>query len=260
MNKTEPATSTKPQKSWGFFVFMALLTGLFVLLGNWQMNRLSQKETMLSDIAQRSDNAPIPLPPASEWVGFDPQVYDFRPLQVTGTFDHSGTILVFTSLVEPRGQFSGPGYWVVAPFLLENGGAIFVNRGFVPERLASQFKDGGAGPLGTITITGMGRVSEKTNAFTPGTDFKNRVEWVRNVDRLKQQVDRDIGPFVQLYLDEQAGPDGALPQGGETRLTITNRHFEYAITWYSLAILTPILLFFWWRQSLKTARNAADKS
>ena len=229
----------------GFIGFMLALTGLFVYLGYWQLGRLAQKEVLINAVEARVNDAPISLPPVAEWVGFDPETYDFRPLTVSGTFDYSQTVLVFTYLDEQKGAYSGTGYWVMAPLRLTGGGTVYVNRGFVPQDLASGFKQGAAGPVGEVTITGLGRVSEKTNAFTPGSDFKNRIEWVRNIDRLLQFANEDQGPVLPIYINAEAGETGALPQGGETRLKFENRHLEYVLTWFSLAALTPLLLVFW---------------
>ena len=229
-----------------FVVFMLVLMVLFVFLGNWQLQRLEYKNAMIADIEERVGNDPIKLPPVSEWVGFDPEVYDFRPLELTGTFDHSQTIRVFTYLTAADGTHYGPGYWIVAPFYLRDGGMIFVNRGYVPQFLADGFIDGGAGPVGEVTLVGLGRVTEPTNAFTPGADFENRIDYVRNVDRLIQFLDEPPDePVAPIYFNAGLTPDGSLPQGGETRLTIVNKHLEYAITWFSLALLTPILLVVW---------------
>ncbi len=250
--QSDPSLQNKPgSASWGFILFMLALTMLFVFLGNWQMNRLQQKEAMISAVAERINLAPAPLPPIAEWVGFDPEVYNFRPLRVSGRFDHEKTVRVFTALEDANGRFSGPGYWIVAPLMLEGGGVLFVNRGFVPEGQAARFADGGAGPRGKVDITGVARVSEMVNSFTPGTDFENRIEWVRNIERLKLFLDPDTRNVLPIYLNADAGEAGALPQGGETKLTIINRHLEYALTWYSLAVLTPILLLFWWWRNRK---------
>ncbi|OYZ68721.1 MAG: surfeit 1, partial [Rhizobiales bacterium 24-66-13] len=43
-----------------------------------------------------------------------------------------------------------------------------------------------------------------------------------------------VAPFI-IDADASANP-GGLPQGGETRLTFPNRHLEYALTWYGLAV------------------------
>ncbi len=254
MSSIEPQKldQAQPAKtSWSFVVFMLALTALFAYLGNWQVNRLAEKETMLSAVAERIGLAPVGLPATAEWVGFDPQTYDFRQIEVTGIFDHSNTVRVFTSLTKTVGTYSGAGYWVVAPLLLDQGGIIFVNRGFIPEGAAGRFITGGAGPTGEVTIVGVGRISEKVNSFTPGADFQNSIDWVRNIDRLAQFLNDDSTPILQLYLDQQAGEIGALPQGGETKLTIINRHFEYALTWYALALLTPFLVLIWWFKSVR---------
>jgi surfeit locus 1 family protein len=41
-------------------------------------------------------------------------------------------------------------------------------------------------------------------------------------------------PFV-VEADVQPAPPGGLPRGGVTRLSLPNRHLEYALTWYGLA-------------------------
>src|SRR5690606_41668833 len=68
---------------------------------------------------------------------------------------------------EPAGSYGGVGYWVMAPFMLEDGGVVWVNRGFVPENRAAAYADGGAGPEGTIEIEGIARRPERANSFTP---------------------------------------------------------------------------------------------
>ena len=254
-NQREPVSEKARRTDIGFALFMLTLTALFAYLGVWQVNRLAQKQLLISAVEERLGQQPISLPPVQEWVGFDAQTYDFRPLGVTGTFDHQNTVLVFTYLAEQRGKYSGPGYWVVAPFMLKEGGTVFVNRGFVPEAMAEEFKDGGAGPLGEQTITGLGRTSEIPNSFTPGSQFSNRIEWVRNIDRLLRFVDKDLGPVAPIYINADAGDAQALPQGGETRVSFINRHYEYALTWFSLAVLTPVMLIFWVWQSRRKRRT-----
>ena len=53
--------------------------------------------------------------------------------------------------------------------------------------------------------------------------------------RLTALADPALAPFAPIYLDLPAGEPGALPQGGETRLSFPNNHLGYAITWYGLA-------------------------
>lgn len=228
-----------------FVVAMTALTILFVVLGLWQMQRLDEKLTRIHAIESRSELSPQPLPPVSEWATTDPDNVDYLPIRATGTFDHAQTVFVFTSLSEPRGRYSGPGYLVIAPFST-GGGTILVNRGFVPQDLQNQFAGGGGGPEGEVTITGLLRKDETVNSFTPPSDFAQRTEWVRNVERIAAFLDPVPTQLAPFMIDQSAGEAGALPQGGETRLRLTNRHFEYALTWFSLAALTPLMLIVWW--------------
>jgi surfeit locus 1 family protein len=54
----------------------------------------------------------------------------------------------------------------------------------------------------------------------------------------KAALGPDTGKAVRFTLDAEATPasPGGWPQGGVTRLTLPNRHLEYALTWYGLAL------------------------
>lgn len=253
MTSAAGKTTQRPRRiAWGFIVFMSVLTVLFLGLGYWQLQRLAWKEHLIASVTERAGLPPSVLPPASEWGGLDPDVYDFRPVSVTGAFDYPHTVLVFTSLSEPRGRFSGPGYWVMTPLLPENGGAVWVNRGFIPQNARSAFAAGGPEANGPVTVEGLARQSEATNAFTPGPDMDNRIDWVRNIARLTDLSGLTGTPFAEIYIDSKAGDPGALPQGGETKISFPNRHLEYALTWFSFALITPLLAGYWlWRQRRK---------
>ena len=240
-----PRTRLGRRLFWSFILLMVVLTGVFAALGNWQVNRLHEKEELAKRIEDRLFLAPQALPPVAEWVGFDAAIFDYRPVTMTGAFDHPETILVFTSLSEPRGQQGGPGYWVMTPFRLTGGGVVWVNRGFIPQNQQAAFGTGASGPQGEMTITGIARSAEAAGGFTPGPNARKRIEWVRDPERLAAMADPMLTPFAPVYVDMPAGEPGALPQGGETRVSFTNNHLGYAITWFGFAILTPILLLVW---------------
>jgi surfeit locus 1 family protein len=228
-----------------FTLIMVALTFFFVALGLWQIARWGEKLQLISDSGQRVSQSPIAFPPVAEWQSLDGETLQYRPLAVSGTFLPAQTILVFTSIGEARGQYSGPGYWVMTPLAVSGGGIVFVNRGFIPQSSAEAFVRGGTVPEGVVDLVGLARLSEATTAFTPGTDRANRIEWVRDVDRLAALLPPDSGPVAPLTLDLPAGERGALPQGGETVLSFPNNHLGYAITWFGFALITPVLLAVW---------------
>ncbi len=233
---------------WAFIGFMLALMALFVTLGIWQVERLGEKEHLIANVASRMSLASEPLPPLGEWSAFDADAWNYRPVSVAGTFRPTETVLVFTSLADQRGKFSGPGYWVMTPLELAAGGTVFINRGFVPEASASAFAAGGTVEPGLVSLEGIARATEEINSFTPAPDTAKRIEWVRNTERLASLAGPVAQPVAPIYVDLPALGDGTLPQGGETVVSFPNNHLGYAITWFGFATLVPFLLFFWARR------------
>jgi len=231
---------------WGFIVLMVGLTLLFAGLGKWQLDRLAWKEGLLAEVQQRLHLDPVPFPSKEAWDNIDPETYQYRPVTLVGHFVPDQAVRVFTSLGDDaRGQYSGPGYWIMTPFALLNGGTVLVNRGFVPDNLSGTYANDAAAPRGTVSITGIAMPGEDAGAFTPGPNSQKRIEWVRNIARLGRMVDASLQPIGPLYVDLPAGPKGSLPQGGETTVDFPNNHMGYAITWFGFAILTPVMLLVW---------------
>lgn len=231
-----------------FALLMVALTGLFIGLGVWQMQRLGEKEALIARVADRIDAPPVALPPSSEWETVDPATLDYAPVTVTGHYVPNHTIMVFTSLTSPKGEASGPGYWVMTAFALDAGGAILVNRGFIPQDDRLAFVNGQGVDEGPQTLTGIARQPEAVGSFTPEDNLEDRIGYVRDPKRLWLLVGPSLGSFAPWTLDVPAGPPGALPQGGETVAEFPNNHLGYAFTWFGFAIITPILLFFWLRR------------
>jgi surfeit locus 1 family protein len=236
-------------RKWTFVLVMLALTGLFLGLGLWQVQRLEEKQALIATVADRLGDEPVPLPAAERWAPeVDAGDYDYRPITVAGRYLPHDTVLVFTSLSSPKGELRGPGYWVMTPLALEAGGTIWINRGFIPDSARSEFAGGGTTEQGTVTLTGIGMPSERGGPFTPAANEAERSEWVRDVARLSLLAPGLPQPVAPVYLDLPAGPPGAIPQGGETAVNFPNNHLGYALTWFGFAMLTPILLFFWLRR------------
>ena len=231
---------------------MAVLALVCITLGIWQINRLAEKEAMIARVEMRIGTAPIPLPPFAEWQVLDAEVYDFQPVSLTGTFVPEETVMVFTNLAGARGAHDGVGYWVVTPMRLADGGTVLVNRGFVPENARQLFDSSAAAgvPEDIKTITGIARKQETANSFTPGPDIAGRIEYVRSIARMTAMMDPALAPFAPIYVNAAATGPGILPQGGETKIDFPNRHFEYAMTWFSLAGVIVVMTGIWlWRRS-----------
>src|SRR5690606_32230587 len=81
-----------------FCALMLGLTGLFLVLGAWQWQRLGEKEALIATVESRMTLPPVPLPPAAAWPELDPAELDYSRVVVSGTYIPEATVLVFTSL------------------------------------------------------------------------------------------------------------------------------------------------------------------
>ncbi|MET3926454.1 SURF1 family protein [Devosia sp. 2618] len=234
-----------PIMTWTFVVMMLALAVTCVWLGTWQMHRLAEKEALIVAVDQRLHADPIPVPAETTWPTLDLEALNFQPVSLTGSFRYNQTVTVFTSLGSAKGRASGPGYWVVTPFVLADGGTVFVNRGFVPADFQEAAVTDGQAEDDQVTISGLLRPGEEAGFMTPEPNTSDRIEWVRDPVRLAAMVDPALGPFAPFYVDLPAGAPGELPQGGETVVEFPNNHLGYAYTWYGFAIVAVVMLGFW---------------
>ena len=221
------------------FAYLAVLIVL-VSLGTWQVQRLGWKNDLIGRVAARVDEAPGALPMAAQWRR--PAFADdneYRPFRLTGRFHSADTdrpdfrrFYTFTLLAEPQGPLGGQGYWAMHLFELEDGGVVYVNRGFVP--LAARGHEQ-APPVGEVTLTGLLRQSSGGNAFTPPCEPAAFTCYTNDLSRAAGLAGlENVAPF---YIDMAAAftPASGVPQAGETRVNFPNNHLQYVVTWYGLA-------------------------
>ena len=213
---------------------MILGIGVLCGLGNWQVNRLYWKETLIAKVEERTAQSPITL---DQFLAKQTSKEDwpYTPVLTKGTYDHSNEIYFFTTSV------SGKSGWNVnTPMLLENGKYLIVNRGFVPYdmrnselRLKGQVK-------GVQNLSGLIRVpkAEKPNSFFPENIPEKREIYWRDYDVMTELMGKNEGrEFVPFFVDADNTPNpGGFPRGGATIITFSNSHLQYAVTWYGLAL------------------------
>jgi len=252
-------TAPHPARRWQFWVFvivMLALTAFFLSLAKWQYDRLHWKEGLIAQAAANMKLPPSPFPSPAEWPKLDTVAFQYRPVTVEGHYLNDQAIRVFVGLSDAaRGQYSGPGYWIMTPFVIDGGGVVFVDRGFVPQNVADQYANDKSAPTGQVALVGVAIDSEDTDPFTPAPDKGKRIDWVRNIDRMSTMLDPALGPVAPVYIDLPAGPRGALPQGGETTVDFPNNHLGYLYTWLGFALTTVLMLAEWVRRQWTRGRD-----
>jgi surfeit locus 1 family protein len=221
---------------------------ILLALGTWQMQRKAWKEDLIARITARVGQQPIALidalVPSADGL-------EYTRVRARGTFLHGGEQLLWEP--DPR---LGPGYDVVTPLKLGDGRFILVNRGYVTEALKAPSARPQGQVAGEVEIIGLLREPPSRGTFDPDRDPKTGVWHWRDLDGMtRAALGAEAGKAARLFLDAEAAAanPGGWPNGGATRLTLPNRHLEYALTWYGLAAtLVAVLAAFLigrWRAS-----------
>ncbi len=217
-------------------------------LGTWQLQRKSWKEGLQRQIDARRVAEPTTLDDTIQRYRRGEDV-EYLRVRLVGRFDHVNERLFYAP--EP----SGLSWRVFTSFIPQDGPPLFVNRGLVPDRLRP-FEARAPGQIsGETTVIGLVRLAEQPGWFTPLNDANGNLWYWRDLDAMRwgasgppppEQLARmKLAWMPPFSIDAEAKPanPGGWPKGGTTVLKLSNRHLEYAGTWYGLA-LTLIGVFF----------------
>lgn len=213
---------------------VATLAGLAMLigLGVWQLQRLEWKEGLIAQIAARSKQDPISLEQA---IARAEEGADLRytPVRAEGRFHHTRERYLYALSLDGE-----PGWHVITPLQTVEGDVVLVDRGFVPEDLRDPSARPGGQVEEVVTVVGLVRPSEPPSVFVPDNDPEANQWFNRDLPAMSRSMfpsgTVQAAPF---FLEAKAGEvPGGWPRGGQTRLTLTNHHLQYALTWFGLAL------------------------
>lgn len=216
-------------------LFTTLVVGLLLGLSAWQWRRLAWKEALIERVESRSHGEPVSLPPRRDWPSMRVRDYEFTRVRAAGRYDLEREALIFSK--PPQGAGLEPGYLVLTPLLLAEGGTVLVDRGFIP--LSKRATDARKRePAGAIIVTGVLRGPQSRNPFTPGDTPEAGVWYTSDAANIAAVLGiSDAAPFT-IESDPSTAPQGAVddlprPYGGDVELI--NNHLSYALTWLLLA-------------------------
>ncbi len=211
-----------------FIVFIGFAgTACLLYLGKWQVDRLYWKLDILKKIDQKIAAAPVLLPAEPS-----ESVHKYLSVEISGRFLQE-SIRVLASK-----KRYGAGYRIIHVFRT-NGRRLLVDLGFVGLET-----DYDIDLSSDISLVGNLHWPDEVDNFTPEPDLENNIWFARDVERVASALQTE--PILIILKDSTLKDKNIKPMPIDTT-HIPNDHLQYAITWFSLAIIWALMscLFVW---------------
>ncbi len=220
------------------FPTLATVVGIVMLLalGTWQADRYSQKTEIEELQAVRTTQPPLAIASSDQLIAPENQ---YRIADVHGSVDTARTVLFKFRIVDGKS-----GSWIASPLLLADGKVVLLLRGWVDvkdaEQLARSQKIPDSGIYrGLIHTLDANIEDEITRGKLPSDSVDSFVAW--NTFDVEGVYDFWKLPHVnsRLVLIQTEGDPGPPVESADyiTKPYMTaDRHFGYALTWYTLSV------------------------
>ena len=203
---------------WGMVVFGVLGTAILLSLGIWQLQRLAWKQEVLRAIESKILAPAVKIPQTVL-----PDAHSLLPVRAEGRYK-GDTVRVLVSQ-----KIYGAGYRLITAFELVDGRTIMLDRGFTSVR--SEIP---STPKGRGQVIGNLQWPQEIDSFTPENDLAANIWFARDVARLAEHLKAE--PVLLVLRDSSFETEAATPLPKMTA-NIPNDHMNYAITWFSLALI-----------------------
>ncbi|MBB44179.1 MAG: hypothetical protein CMM44_10505 [Rhodospirillaceae bacterium] len=210
----------------GFAIFTLISVIILCLLGIWQLNRMSWKTELITNIVKGFEATPVvPNSNLAEWrrVALSGQWLSVDPIFV-GPISLSGRL----------------GWYSVSAFRLVSGKVIFVNRGWVDQKNKASLVNGEK-----TNLIGVLRRPKTSGLFLPTNDQEKK-QWLRILPK-EFALARDLVDVAPYWVElTQINKENSnLFVLGGLRLP-PNNHLQYAITWFAFALISCIFGILFW--------------
>ena len=231
--------SLPPQRLRFWLVTLAaiLMAGLTLSLGQWQLRRAAQKETLQATVERQK------LLPAldSRALSATKNIADVmhRQALLQGVWQDAHTVYL-----DNRPMSGKSGFWVVTPLALEGGPRwVLVQRGWVPRDFNDRSRlPAISTPQGLVTVSGR---------MAPPPSKLYEFDGVQT-GRIRQNLDiaafsAEVGQPLLLasLLQTDAASEGLL-RDWLAPATGIDKHHGYAFQWFALSALI-VLLYVWFQ-------------
>lgn len=231
------------------FLLLAALCGaaLTARLGWWQLDRAAQKTALQQALEQRRALPPLPQAALAQDPA-DAAQQHHRSIELQGRWLDEATVYL-----ENRQMDGRPGFFVLTPLLLAEGGAVLVQRGWQPRDLLDRTRVVPP-PVIEGAVRLQGRIAPppaRLYDFDP--EAAGPIRQNLDLDAYAREWRVALRPLS--VLQEQAAlaaDDGAeLPSDGLLRnwpapASGVHKHHGYAFQWFALSALI-VCLYVWFQ-------------
>lgn len=206
----------------GLTIATAISLAILVGLGGWQLQRLKWKDDLIANIEATKAAAPKPL----------------AEVPLTPAYRFTRVILDCPGLATAR---------FVELYALQDGGAgsrlvslctpadgrppILVDRGFVADTISARPPVRPSSEV--VHLTGVLREGGKDGLFTPPA--RDGKFYATDLTGMARALGATRSPPVMVSAETSSNPEWKALVPAPLPVEITNRHLEYALTWFGLA-------------------------
>jgi surfeit locus 1 family protein len=205
-----------------------VVTAVCVRAAIWQMDRLHERRAFNEQVRDGLGSEPVEVTTLLGRQGGD-AAPTYRAVRARGTYAPADEVLVYGRSLDER-----PGYAVLTPLLLEDGGAVLIERGWVPSTERTAPVAVAAPPAGPVQVEG----------FTVPIDRGGTVsgDIVRGIDpgALEANVGRRLLPTAIRLQDQEPPQPADLPAPLPPPDLDEGPHLNYVFQWSIFATIAMI--------------------
>lgn len=215
---------------WGWLVVALVGTSAFVALGDWQLRRADERRAIAAAY-QAALGAPAVALPAG---AIEASAYALRRVVVRGTFVPAQTIYL-----DNRIRHGRVGYEVVTPLRLSSSRLhVAVLRGWIAGSGRRSDLPRVATPAGEQRVEGVALAAIPQRFELEGAQPQGPVWQNLTLERLRAATGLALQPIL---LEQRSDSGDGLVREWPQRGAGAEKNENYALQWYSLAVLCVIL-------------------
>ena len=224
-------TKTASRFPIGLTLAAAIALAILIGLGVWQIQRLAWKQDLLARVVALQAAPARPLGPILETVRRGADVDYTRVVVNCPGLAAAPTLELFSV------RDTGAGLRLISACKVADGGygSILVDRGFIADTVSSRPPVNPA-DVTPLRMVGVLRTPDRPTFVTPKNELAANHWYSRDVAAMARALGVAAPAPLMLMAETSTNPGWKALLPAPLPAEIPNRHLEYALTWFGLAI------------------------